>query len=193
MFLLSLQPDVHSNLLSVLDPAPLQALRCTCRLFRDAVTLDMCDQSVARAVARYARATTVHTGFRACMIRLHSQYGQHVAEFRLWSDENSSVQHLTLLLDGMEFEGCIRDWDRKKLLKDLPVWMSSVDVVLGDRCVCILDGDRRKFLKDLPVWMSSVDVVLRDRYVFPRQRSSVNMRIHVGNSTKDYEFYVPKF
>jgi alanine-alpha-ketoisovalerate/valine-pyruvate aminotransferase len=163
MFILSLKPDLRSTLFSDFDPALLQALRCTCRLFRDAVTEAVRDQSVARAVARYTRATIVHTGFRACMIRIHSQYGQHVAEVRLWSDENSSGQNLTLLLDGMEFEGRIHD------------------------------GDRKKLLKDLPVWMSSVDVVLEDQRVSPGRRSRVNMRINVGVSHKDYVFYAPMF
>ena len=163
MFLLALQPDLLSTLLSVVDPAPLQALRCTCRLFRDAVTEAVRDQSVARAVARYTRATIVHTGFRAYNIHLHSQYGQHVAEFRLRSEENRAGQNLTLFLNGMEFDGYIGD------------------------------GDRKKLLKDLPVWMSSVDVVLKDQRVFPGRYQRVNMRIHVGTSTKDYEFYAPMF
>ena len=137
MFILSLKPELLSTLFSDFDPALLQALRCTCRLFRDSVTLDMCDQSVARTVARYyTRATILRMGWRDCEVRIHSRYGQHVADFHLQFMVNQSGQNMTLFLNGMEFDGWISDNDRLELLGDFPVWISSV--VLDDNRVNML-------------------------------------------------------
>ena len=126
--MLSLEPDSLAHLLSLVDPAPLQALRCTCRLFRAHITEKARDQCIARAVAHYTRATRAGNRIRVC-----SRYGQHVADF-CPGGHSSTV----LLLNGVEFAGHMAERDRVMLMGDLRVWISSVDFAPKEKTMKML-------------------------------------------------------
>jgi hypothetical protein len=133
-----LHPDVFSSVVGFLEPAPLQALRSCCRLFRTSVTDAHRKESVEKAVALYTRATVYPTDrFIETRFRLHSQLGQHVAFLRVRTVANRLGENALLCLDGRDFVGLFgffaynADDDFVELRRDFPetaqrVWISRV-------------------------------------------------------------------